>query len=262
MSSSESATPSTPLTEEAVLDELEFLATVEHALIVEYLTASYALGYGLDDASAGGTTAGTVSDAANAFSNLAQTEMAHLRRINFALAGVGRDARMDRAARLPDDPARAISLEPPDLTQLRSLVVREQAIAAAVDARYAKLTPAVTSAPVFDDDHLPGLRQVIVDDGPVHADAVKAVTDQLAGLTPEVFLRATHRDTTDPFEQSLLDVSDRAYGVVVGVLSEQFDQAKSEPLAALSPLAFPSMQTLDGICRLLVQRGLLPPFNP
>lgn len=36
------------LSREQVLDELDFLATVEHALIVEYLSVYCALGYDLD----------------------------------------------------------------------------------------------------------------------------------------------------------------------------------------------------------------------
>ncbi|HEY2521946.1 MAG TPA: hypothetical protein VGJ19_17700 [Streptosporangiaceae bacterium] len=267
MSSTDPAATGTPLTQHAVLDELEFLATVEHALIVECLTVSYALGYDLDPGE-GGPAPGPAADAASAASIQAQVhEMAHFRDISNALVAAGRTARLDRAARLPDDPARAISLDPPDLAELRQLITREQAIAAAVDARYVKLAPAVTSAPVFTDDPGPGgatslggllgdMRAVIIDHGPVHAAMFANMIASLSGLAPEDYLRATRRDTADSFEQRLLDVSDRAYGVVLGVLRDQFG-----PPPGPGSEAVPSMQTLDDINRLLAQRGLLPPFT-
>ena len=37
-----------PVSRDQVLDEVEFLLTVEHALIVEYLSVRCALGYDLD----------------------------------------------------------------------------------------------------------------------------------------------------------------------------------------------------------------------
>jgi hypothetical protein len=45
-----------PLTREQVLDELDFLATVEHALIVEFLSVQCALGHDLPADQGGATT--------------------------------------------------------------------------------------------------------------------------------------------------------------------------------------------------------------
>jgi hypothetical protein len=45
-----------PLSRDQVLDEVEFLLTVEHALIVEYLSVRCALGYDLDTAHGGPVT--------------------------------------------------------------------------------------------------------------------------------------------------------------------------------------------------------------
>lgn len=45
MSATDHGPADSPLTREQVLDELEFLAKVEHALIVECLSVCYALGY-------------------------------------------------------------------------------------------------------------------------------------------------------------------------------------------------------------------------
>jgi hypothetical protein len=59
-------------------------------------------------------------------------------------------------------------LDQPGLAQLQQLAAREQAIATAVDNRYARLVPAVTSSPVFDGDLLAELQSVIVDHGTGH----------------------------------------------------------------------------------------------
>jgi hypothetical protein len=132
------------LTRDQVLDELDFLGTVEHALIVEALTVFCALGCDLD-ADDGGPTTDQGRAAAQAASLLAQGEMFRLKNVSLALVAAGRFADLDRAASITDASGVSISLDPPGLAQLQQLAAREQAIAAAVDARYAKLLPAVTA---------------------------------------------------------------------------------------------------------------------
>ena len=244
------------LSREQVLAELEFLATVEHALIVDYLSVSCALGYDLD-AGEGGATTQQGSDAAATASSLAQGEMSHLKGVNLALVAAGGSAHMGRADSISSASVADTPLGPPSVPQLQQLVARGQAIASAVDERYMRLAPAVTSDPVFDGDLLNQMRLVIVGHGPVHATAFAAIRDSLDGLTPADFLRATRRDPADDFESRLLDISDRSYALTVDALGEQFAQQ-----GVFSPLALSAMESLDAINRVLVQRGLLPPFSP
>lgn len=256
MSAADQGPAGSSLTPEQVLDELEFLARVEHALVVECLSVCYALGYDLG-ADEGGATTEQGSEAAGAASSLAQqTEMFHLDDLNTALVHAHRSAQLDWAASIPGGPGPDIPLGPPDLAQLQQLATREQAIASAVDERYARLAPAVTSSPVFDGDLLTELQTVIVDHGSGHAAAFAAITGPLAGLAPADYLRATRRDAADGFEQRLLDASDRAYALVITELKDQFRVAGSFSSPAVS-----AMRVLDDINRLLVQRGLLPPFT-
>ena len=56
MSATDHGPADSPLTREQVLDELEFLAKVEHALVVECLSVCYALGYDLGADEGGATT--------------------------------------------------------------------------------------------------------------------------------------------------------------------------------------------------------------
>jgi hypothetical protein len=244
------------LTREQVLDELEFLAQVEHALVVECLSVCYALGYDLG-ADEGGPTTKQGGDAAGAAFSLARnTEMFHLGDLNTALIHANRPPQLDRAASIPSGPGPDIPLGPPDLAQLQQLVAREQAIATAVDARYALLAPAVTSIPVFDGDLLNELQPIIVDHGTGHAAAFAAITDPLAGLAPGDYLRATRRKAADAFEERLLEASDRGYRLIVDALRDQFAAA-----AGFSSLAVSAMWLMNDINRLMAQRGLLPAFT-
>jgi hypothetical protein len=242
------------LDRESVLDELEVLATIEHALIVEYLSIRCALGHDLD-AQDGGPTTDRGRDAAAAAAQLAQDEMTHFRDINRALVNSERSARLDRAERI------ANMLVPPDQTELQRLLEREKAIAMAVDEGYTRLAPAVTTHPVFEGERLDEWRIVIVENGPTHVDGLTALQSALDGLASAEFLRATRTTANDSFEQRLLDTNDRTYGLVVSAVRGTFDPDFAVS-GAFRGIAISAMMTLDDSNRLLVQRGLLPPFTP
>ena len=74
---------------------------------------------------------------------------------------------------------------------------------------------------------------------------------------PTTLLRATRREAVDEFERRLLDISDRTYRVVLAALQAQFEPQSSVPRS----LAVSAMESLDAVNRVLVQRGLLPPFT-
>ena len=95
-----------------------------------------------------------------------------------------------------------------------------------------------------------------------HADDVAGVRAALDGLAPADFLRATRRETTDPFEQRLLGVGDQTYAQLVNIVEQWL--GPEDPSAVSIPFqtwAFDAMFTLDEIHRLLVQRALLPRFT-
>ena len=241
-----------------VLDELEILATVEHALIVEYLSVCCALGHDLA-AQDGGPTTDRGRQAASAAADIAFAEMIHFRDINRALVASKRSARLDRASSI-ETATGQVSLVPPDEASLQRLLEREATIAKAVDEKFAHLAPAVTSDPVFEGKLLDEWRRVIVENGPIHGDALAGLRTALQGLAPAQFLRATRRETNDAFEQRLLDTNDRMYGLVLSVLRGAFDP-NPDVAGAFSGMPFAAMQTMEESNRLLVQRGLLPPFT-
>ena len=85
------------LTHERVISELDLLASVEHALCVEYLVIHCALGHDQVPADPG-EVAQLVSEAAASAAAVAQDEMRHLHGVNRVLVSAGR-ARLRRAGR-------------------------------------------------------------------------------------------------------------------------------------------------------------------
>jgi hypothetical protein len=246
-----------PLTREQVLHELNFLATVEHALIVEYLSVQCALGHDLP-ADQGGATTQALRDLAADFGRFAVHQMRHFKSVNGALVHGGQSVQVERA-----DSIAHIALGPPSAAQLERLVEREEHIAAAVDERYKRLRPAVESeTPVLEGQLLDDVR-FILDVCTNHADDVADLRAALDGLAPADFLRATRRETTDPFEQGLLSVADRTYGLLVNIVREWLgpQDLSAVSIPPFETWAFDAMFTLDEIHRLLVQRGLLPQFT-
>jgi len=246
-----------PLTREQILDELDVLAKVEHALIVEYLSVQCALGHDLP-AEQGGATTDALHNLATDVGNLAVSQMRHFKNVNRALVDGGRSVQVERA-----DSIDGIALGPPSAAQLERLVEREEHIAWAVDERYKRLRPAVESGtPVLEGQLLDDV-QFILDTCTNHAGGVAGMRTVLDGLAPADFLRATRRETTDPFEQGLLSVADRTYGLLVNIVREWLGPEDSSGvlLPPFRSWASDAMSTLDEIHRLLVQRLLLPQFT-
>jgi hypothetical protein len=260
MTAGDPGNPGAALTSGQVLDELDFLATAEHALIVEYLTVQCALGYTLAPGD-GGPITQPATDAASVAGNLAQGAMFSLAGANGLLIQAGGLPEMGRASSISSASVPEISLDPPSLPELQQLLTREDSIARAVDERYARLAPALI-APVFEEPLLSAL-QTFITAGQSHADGFAAFAQALGTVAPADVLRATRRDASGDFEQYLLEANDRAYALTVAVLTDQFS---APPFSADSgyyrQLAYPgAMRGLDDMNCVLVQRGLLPPFT-
>ncbi len=244
-----------PLTREQVLNELEFLAQVEHALIVEYLSVSCALGCELE-AVEGGATSSQGRDASEAAASLAQTEMRHLKNICNALVEAGQTPTLGRASSITSTTGDQVPLDPPTADQLRDLLRREHAITRAVDAAYARLAPALTPA-LFEEGLLERLLGV-VEVGAAHAGGAETLRAALGDPPPPDFLRVPRRDTDDAFEKRLLAVSDLSYRLVTDALRAQFSQPE---VFGFRTLATTAMDALDASNKALAQRGLLPAFT-
>jgi hypothetical protein len=249
-----------PLTREQVLEELRFLTTVEHAVIVENLSLHCALGHDLP-AEDGGATTQQGSAARDQGFALAQVAMFRYKALQLALVEAGGDPESGRATSVSSDSVPETPLVPPDAAQLERFLARAQAIATAVEERYAKLLPAVTSDPVFEDPLLEHVRAIVVEDAPTHTASLVDLRTLLPDGVPAGLLRATRRQASNAFEQRMLDASDRIYDLVLSTLREQFEHTDFFVARSFRSLAEREMTSLDDINRLLVQRGLLPAFT-
>ena len=234
------------LSHEQLLDELDFLARVEHALCVEYLSVHCALGHDLDPAD-DTAEAARVHDAARAASSSAFAEMRHVHVVNRALVEGGRSAQLDRASSIQPGSGPAIPLGPPSPEQLERLVEHEREVSSAVDERWERLRSALASDPVLGKEL------------PTHSGLAAALYRDLEHIPPIQYLRATRREPTDEIERSLLDLSDRYYALLVATLQIWFDHENELP--GIRSQAIGTMTKLDGINRMLVERGLLPSFT-
>jgi hypothetical protein len=243
------------VTREQVLDELHYLATVEHALLVDYLIIHCALGADAIEDPGPATTA-----AGDAF-NMAMDEMRHIKSVNQALRAGGRPPSVDRAAHIvpaPRSGTQPASKPPipvgsftPD--QLRTFAKRETAVAAEVDRRWERVGAVLTTLGRDAEDIGNALGAI-----PQHASSVAALVGPLATLPPSAYLRATRVLPADEFERRSLALSDRYYQTIVATLPAFFAH---DELSGLLGNAVSIMFSLQSINRELVRRGVLPSFT-
>jgi hypothetical protein len=261
MSAAETGGASAPLTSDQVLDELDFLATVCHAVLVEALTIQGAAGRDLPD-----DQFGPVNDQAAGLARvaggIAMTEMRRLKNINDALLAAGRPGETGRAASISSESVPEISLAPLTPEQFIDIVPREREIGRAIGERYARLAPAVTSTPVFSGDLLTQL-QGAIEDGQGYPALLAGYRDPLGGVPSGKVVRATRREAADDSEQNLLNTSDRAYRLLVQLLGLFFAPPSDGVFPDVSlATVIEAMDITDGINTELTRRGLLPPFTP
>lgn len=242
------------LTRDQVLDELDHLAGVAHAQCMEYLFIGCALGNDDQDP--------RVGDAVGRMRSMAIQEMRQLRRIAGALRLAEQPLDLRRATELRQDPPDPpIALPALTAAQLDGGMLDAQlAIAKALDARYARLQPAVdpSGTPVLDGD-LRDAVAFVIELGAGHADAFTAFRDALSGLAPSDYLRVTSDVPADDLERTLLDLGDRYYELIVRALRAGFQHAEAE--SSLVDTALGAMFALDAIDNRLVARHLLPTFT-
>jgi hypothetical protein len=223
----------TPLSQGQALDHLEYLATVEHALVVEYLTVGYALQAGYPDAS---RTAGA----------LAVSQMRKLSDVCGALSAAGRIPSLERAATIADVP---FSPAPP--AAYRHLVDRETTLARAVDDTYRALAASASAGKDFTG---------VIDEGMTHEAGLAGLWTALGDPVPDGLLATVRFDPQTDAEADALAGADAAYRVVVTALRAKF--ADTEAFNAYLEIALTAMSAVDGVGRALARNGLLLSFTP
>ena len=246
------------LTHERVISELDLLASVEHALCVEYLVIHCALGHDQTPADPG-DVAQRVSEAAASASAFAQDEMRHLHGVNRVLVAAGRTPCVARAVSITGDSGSELPLVPPRLAEAEHCLQRLRSVAVAVDERYVRLRSAIDPEHAVLNGSAREQLSFLLDPAPDHRAPVEALAAKLEGLAPHQYLRATRHEPGDELERRLLGLSDSHYGLVLATVEAWF--ANEDRLGGV--LRGRSMSLMDGLNEIngvLVERGLMPPF--
>ncbi len=244
------------MSREQVLDELERVASLEHAVCLECLTFHAALGH--DTSNASGPSATRIREAADAAFRTALGEMAHLRRVNQALTAAGRGPQLGRAASVQKTSAPAIALIPAGGANLADFLDRNRLIADAVDDAYARLRSSVTAPDSPFGDDAPEALLLALDPGPDHTEAASELATLLRDIPAAEYLRATRRQPNNAVESSLLHLADVHYNLILAILQTWFEHPELE--GELRGRALSAMDATHAINGLLVARGVLPAF--
>jgi hypothetical protein len=233
-----------------LLDELDSLAAVEHSLIIEYLLIHSVLGH--DSAPA------STSQAAGTAWGMATREMRHLHQLNQVLTNAGRPAQLGRSQAI--DGGFPAAIAPAGTSSvIDRLLVREREIATAVDRRYERLR----SAPALGGPSVEGpiAQQLTFLLDPDHVGALESLEKELRAIMAGGVSLGEHHEATDQLERTLVDLSDRWYGLVLAIVDAWFSN-ETELGGRLYGRAVTAMQEFSGVNQLLVEHGVLPRFTP
>jgi hypothetical protein len=232
-----------------VLNEVATLATLEHFFIVECLSVQCALGHDLDEGE-GGASDQRGREAIGVVMNYAKfTLMNRFRNLNAALTDAGRDPELSRAETVSSASHPAMPLEPPSAAELERLVEREHEIAERIDERYATLATELAASG--------DLLGTLIEGGADHVDTVARLRDAIGDAPIAGLIRARERTASDSLGEHLLGLSNRSYRTLISVLRDRLAPGSTVSQGT----GLDAMDTLNDANRVLVQRGLLPPFS-
>jgi hypothetical protein len=233
-----------------LLEELDSLAAVEHSLIIEYLLIHSVLGHDAAPPSTG--------QAAGTAFGMATREMRHLHQLNQVLTNARRPAQLGRS-RAIDEGFPAAVAPAGSSTVIDRLLVREREIATAVDRRYERVRSAVALGGPSVDGPIAEQLTFLLD--PDHVGALAFFEKELRAIAASGVSLGEHHEAADQVEKTLVDLSDRWYGLVLAIADAWFSN-ETELGGQLYGRAITAMQEFSGVNQLLVEHGLLPRFTP
>lgn len=250
---------------ERVTRELAYLATVEHALCVEYLYAHYSVKASLKPPVEADAAALARSAAAHEVFQVAIDEMHHLRWANEALGLLGAPPSVGRAAKLGrqlNQPFELKPLTPQQLDWFIEVEAPSQSINQGLDGMYVRLHVSIAEQPDLFPEHerLVPLVKLIIDEGEKHFHRFSAVKAHLALMRVEDYLRTLAAPEPGSSSASLVTLSDQNYAILIGLLQESFalgDRASG----LMIEQARRAMYNLHELNHLLASRGIAPAFT-
>ena len=249
-----------------VVTELRYLATVEHALTVEYLYSHYTLRAPMEQPPReADPLTRRVFAAGNEVFLVAIDEMRHLRWANEALGLLGEGPSLGRAERLGrelDHPFELRPLTPEQLQWYIDVEAPSQAVNEGIDGMYVRLHFSVDRQPELfpEHDRLLPLIKLIIDEGEEHFERFRAVQRHLADLQPQDYLRELGAPAPGSQEAALADLADSWYEGLLATLGVVFALG-DRGAGALIEQSRRAMFNLHQTCHRLAGRGVAPRFT-
>lgn len=269
------------LTRDQVIAELTYLATVEHALIIEYLYAVYSTKASrLRPESDADEDTRTIFAAANEVFHVAIDEMRHFRWVNEVLKLMGAPPSVDRATVIGKPPTkdsgrkmnmsekfieRPFSLNP--LTRetqqwFINVEAPSQVANQDLDGMYVAILESINFQPELFPQRakiLPIIK-LIIDEGEGHYERFTGIKESLDAFEEFAYLRDLKTSPVSPRQQKLLDVCDAYYHSIEEVIQITFSIGDRSG-GLLVKAAVRSMENLHEASHLLASQGVLPQFN-
>ncbi|MFC5662643.1 LodA/GoxA family CTQ-dependent oxidase [Kitasatospora misakiensis] len=252
-----------------VIAKLRDLATVEHALCVEYLFAHYSLNAPRELPRGTGPTTltGRIHAAAAEIFAVAIDEMRHLRWVNEALGTLGEPVSLGRAANIDRDgphPFQLRRLDPEVLSWFIEVEAPSQAAGTGIDGMYVRLHETLVRHPeLFPEDpdgRLGHLVKLIIDEGGDHFRRFKTVERHLSALDPQQYLRTLGPGDGSPLQTQLLDLADQYYAILLSTLHSTLSLGDRAG-GVLIEQSRRTMANLHETHHALAARGVAPRFT-
>ena len=269
------------LTRDQVIAELTYLATVEHALIVEYLYAVYStLASRLPPAADADENTRTIFAATNEVFRVAVDEMRHFRWANEVLKILGAPPSVDRASTIGQPPtpesgrklnltrkyiSRPFALKP--LTRetqdwFIEVEAPSQVANQDLDGMYVAILESVNFQPdLFPErDRILPVIKLIIDEGHGHFNRFSSVKRSLSNLSESDYLRELSTNPPTPQQEKLLDLCDAYYHSIEEVIQITFSIGDRSG-GLLLKAAVRTMESMHEASYLLASQGVLPMFR-
>lgn len=269
-------TDSRPWTKEEVIDELRYLATIEHALSIEYLYAFYSIFAPRDEPSKDALP--KVRDsftAAQVVRSIAVDEMRHFRWVNEALKILGADICLERADNFnplnkPNRISGHFQLRPLTKDCLDDFIQVEAPSRSIdqpdkLDGLYTHMLRSLDSGTIGIADaerqRIAEIVKLIIEEGHEHWERFKRVKKLLANHNDEDYLRVRGGPVAPPEDspykghiEALQATGNWAYGLILSGIRDAFDDP---PKARASHIkgARLTMYSLDDIGQELADHG-------
>lgn len=214
---------------EQVIKELKYLATVEHALCVEYLYAHYSINAPQKLAEDASKEQKDKFIAAKEVLGIAIDEMRHFRWVNEALNIFNEEPVVDRATVIKSF-NKPFKLRPLTQQQLQWFIDVEkpsQDLGQSIDGMYVRLLLSIEKQPDLFPEHerLIHLFKLIIDEGEDHYQRFLSIKEHLKDYTESQYLRPLSDPTSDERLKALQLLADQNYEVMIGTLRIAFEYA-------------------------------------